>query len=1635
VIGSVSPSGGTPPYSVQFYLDNTANGPAVTSSPYTHDYGALFVGDHTIKAAVTDAHGWTSNSAVATVHITGPLGVAFNPTNGATFVFGQAISLDAAPGGGNAPYVATFFTNGFAVGSIASAPYATNLGLIPAGSYTSYVHVVDSSAPTHQQVDSPVSIFTVLPNPLLITLTRPTNGQSAVAGQPYTMSATASVTAPLTIATVEFFFDGVSAGVATNAPYSVTIPGQGTGTHTVYAVATDSIGRTSYSATNQATFVVDPLANDNFVNRFTLAGPFATTTGNNTGATIETGEPSSQGFTRWGATLWWKWVAPVSGTAVVDTFGSTFNTFLSVYTGTAVNALTLVGRNDNAPGQANVSQVSFTATQGTEYEIQVAGVSGFGGGTAFGSIQLTVQMPPSVTITSPTNNSLSVAGSNIVLNATASSPNGAVTEVDFYSAVPGGIFTRIAALTNAPYTFVFSNPPLGTNIFIALVTDVSGASAASASLNVLVANIGVTITAPSDGASFGHASPITVNAFGLLSSGTITNIDFFADGQKFGQDGTAPFSAVWTNVTSGSHRLVATGTDDAGNLWNSAPVYVAVGVPIVGSNSVWKYMDNGSDQGTAWIAPSFDDSTWASGPAPLGYGDSNGRQPLTTNSFGPDPNNKFITTYYRQAFVSPDPNSFSNLVLNIQRDDGAIVYLNGAELARFNMPSGPVGYTNVAAANANDDGGTTFTMNVNPSLLHLGTNEFAVEIHQDTNNSSDIWFVMELIGTPYIVRDLVSILSQPQSLTITPGDTATFSVNAVGAPPLYYQWLKDSNSIAGATNSTFSVPFASSSDEGTYSVIVSNANNIVFSSNAVLRVGYYPITITSQPQDQTVSEGASVLLSVGISGALPYHFQWFKDGNAIANATNQSLSLSGVTVADMATYFVVAGNRFSSAISSEVNVNVLSLTAPGVGLLGYTAGWRYDQSGTDLGTAWRDPAFNDSGWLAGNGVFYNTSATTPQPKGTLLSLTNSTGGAITSYYFRTHFTWNYSTTNAFLIASNLLDDGAVYYLNGVEAARLRLPAGTITANTLATAATSNGTNYDVLTFPNTTLRQGDNVLAVEVHQATIATNGDVVFGLALKATAKDDEVVRMGAGPASISVNEGQNASFTAEVFGTPPFTYQWLKNGNPIAGATNQTLILTGVHSSDQAGYSLVAANRFNSAQSSSAQLTVIRDLVPPAVLSAVANDANTVVVAFSEPLDPATASNPGNYSFSPGLSISGVQVLDSRMAVISTSTRDAFSSYTVTVSGVGDTAVPPNLVSPPITVPVTNRRQGVGGALAGVQTVFLIIFENQDWANIKGNTNCPYFNSLLPQASYCEQFYAHNNQHPSEPNYIYLEAGTNFGFTDDNGPSRDRLFSTNHLATQMRAAGIDWRGYMESMPVGAVGTNDAPEYVGRHNPFAFFNDVVSDYNYATNHIRPYSYFANDLAAGQVGRYNFITPNLTNDMHDTAPGSTSAPHQGDVWLSQELPRILASPAYTNNGAVILTFDESFGNSQNPIMMIVLSPLAKGGGYVSTNFYDHASTVRTVQDIFGLRPYLGGASTAQNLGELFHGPTLTVAWSNSAPGVIISDMIPGRTNYVQASSDLVHWTFINTNTASTPVYVPDPAANGGPRFYRLIQTP
>ena len=351
--------------------------------------------------------------------------------------------------------------------------------------------------------------------------------------------------------------------------------------------------------------------------------------------------------------------------------------------------------------------------------------------------------------------------------------------------------------------------------------------------------------------------------------------------------------------------------------------------------------------------------------------------------------------------------------------------------------------------------------------------------------------------------------------------------------------------------------------------------------------------------------------------------------------------------------------------------------------------------------------------------------------------------------------------------------------------------------------------------------------------------------------------------------------------------------------------------------------------------------------------------------------------------------------------------------------------------------------GTIPPIQTVFIILLENESWVEVEGNTNAPYLNAtLLPMASYCEGYYNVPNLHPSLPNYIWLEAGTNFGILDDNDPDLDHQNTTNHLVTLLRNAGVSWKTYHEGIDGTSIPLTSQNGYAVRHNPFVYFDDVTGTnnpaYHYGNAHIRPYSELATDLTNHTVARYNFLKPNICNDGHDSCPPFYEPVRQIDAWLATEVPRILSSDAYKNDGALFITWDESH-LPEPRIGMIVVSPLGRGNGYTNNIYYTHSSTLRTFQEIFGVGPFLGDAANAVDLSDLFvqFGFHRIVKMPSGAMHLTAVGVTPGRTNIVEASTDLMTWLPISTNVATSRTFatIDSEATSLNRRYYRLLQLP
>ena len=276
--------------------------------------------------------------------------------------------------------------------------------------------------------------------------------------------------------------------------------------------------------------------------------------------------------------------------------------------------------------------------------------------------------------------------------------------------------------------------------------------------------------------------------------------------------------------------------------------------------------------------------------------------------------------------------------------------------------------------------------------------------------------------------------------------------------------------------------------------------------------------------------------------------------------------------------------------------------------------WRFNDTATDLGTAWRGVSYpNENSWPTGLALF-GVDSTVPYPYPVPIRTAMVLNARRTTYYFRTRFNFTGNPAGLILRLTAYIDDGAVFYLNGVELYRVRLPAGTIVFSTKAQLATPEGVPV-IYDFPATSLAQGANVLAVEVHQHS-DTSSDVVFGLALDAIGSQAPVILDLAEPADRTMPEGESTTLSVSASGFPLPVYQWFKNGAPLPGATEPSLALGNIVASDAGNYFCRVTNSADSVTSRTAVVTFIKDTNGPTILYALGQeDLTQVWVLFSEP------------------------------------------------------------------------------------------------------------------------------------------------------------------------------------------------------------------------------------------------------------------------------------------------------------------------------------------------------------------------------------------------------------------------------------
>jgi uncharacterized repeat protein (TIGR03803 family) len=503
-----------------------------------------------------------------------------------------------------------------------------------------------------------------------------------------------------------------------------------------------------------------------------------------------------------------------------------------------------------------------------------------------------------------------------------------------------------------------------------------------------------------------------------------------------------------------------------------------------------------------------------------------------------------------------------------------------------------------------DDEGTIFQVTTNGTLTTLASFDVtdgagpmaALTLGNDGNfyattsmggsGSGGGGTVFRFLFTPPIIT------VQPQSQTNNAGATVTFTCETL-LPALGFQWKKNGTNlinggnILGATNATLTITDISDTDAASYSVIMSNEEGCVLSSNATLTV-IDPPSITAQPTNQMVMPGTNVAFGVTLAGSPPFAYQWQFNRTNLLNATNAIYTILSVITNEAGYYSLVVSNQAGSAVSSNAALTVVLSPMSRTNYAGSTSTFIATAfSPETLNYQWQKDGANlvDGGNVSGSTNSTLTIANISDTDGAFYNLvvSDAIGSVTTSNAVLTVNDLPYIATQpqsqTVLVGSSVTFSASAYgapplvfqwYFNGTP---IGSPVG--------------ATNFSSLTLTDVGTNQAGNY-AVEVvngYDSAISSNATLIVSLPPIITAQ----------PSSRTNIANTTATFSVAVSSVSPVSFQWQKNGTNLAnggqvsGVTNNTLTITSVSDNNAAAYSVAITNLAGSVTSSNGLLTVI--------------------------------------------------------------------------------------------------------------------------------------------------------------------------------------------------------------------------------------------------------------------------------------------------------------------------------------------------------------------------------------------------------------------------------------------------------------
>jgi hypothetical protein len=434
-----------------------------------------------------------------------------------------------------------------------------------------------------------------------------------------------------------------------------------------------------------------------------------------------------------------------------------------------------------------------------------------------------------------------------------------------------------------------------------------------------------------------------------------------------------------------------------------------------------------------------------------------------------------------------------------------------------------------------------------------------------------------------------TITTQPSAASVTAGNAVSFSVAASGTSPFTYQWKKDGMSISGATSSTHLISSTSTSDVGSYTVVVTNSAGSATSNAATLTVAAAVVapTITTQPNAASVQSGGSASFSVVASGTVPLSYQWRKDGSSISGATSATYSINSTSTNDAGSYTVVVTNSAGSATSNAATLTVsavvvaptitaqpasISVQSGGVtsfsvsasGTAPFTYQWKKDgvaiAGATSSSYTINSAASSDSGSYSV--VVSNSAGSATSNAATLNLVTTVTAPTITTQPSAA------SVTAGNAVSFSVAASGTSPFTYQWRKDGTSISRATSSTYSISSTSTSDAGNYTVV-VTNSAGSATSNAATLTVATAVVAPT--------------------ITTQPNAVSVQSGGSASFSVVASGTAPLSYQWRKDGTPIGGATNSTYTVSSASVINAGNYSVVVSNGAGSVTSSTATLTVV--------------------------------------------------------------------------------------------------------------------------------------------------------------------------------------------------------------------------------------------------------------------------------------------------------------------------------------------------------------------------------------------------------------------------------------------------------------